>query len=824
MPDKTIRLGTLVILGMLVAPAGCREPRSVQAAVEQVMGPLPSREDLPPLAVETLEETVLGGGLVRRKVRYATETADTVSAWLFLPPEAAQGRRPAVLCLHQTTAIGKDEPAGLGGLPNLHFALELARRGFVTLAPDYPSFGEHAYDFSSRTWQSGSLKAVWDNMRGVDLLADLSQVDLDRIGCIGHSLGGHNAIFTAVFDDRLKAIVSSCGFTPFSHYKKGDLTGWTSPRYMPRIASEFGRDSARMPFDFPELIAALAPRGLFVNAPLHDGNFDCTGVKEAIAAARPAYEAKGAADRLVAVHPDCGHDFPVAQREEAYAFLTAHLGPEQTPRKPLSIGMIGLDTSHCLAFTEMGTGCREVTRLPMHDGEFVVGVWEGNRIGTFRGLRGGKPGYGGTAFGATGTASVGTTDGYRPLLIEVMNFFETGTPPVTPAETIQLFAFMESADESKHRGHVAVKVADVVAKAEAEADAKVRAILALEKPGLALEKPGIALRFHRPDTTEHFSDGVAAPAPPLLWTSQFAAPLAIDRGGDVEPAVASVVASLTDRLQRAGSSPADLVRLHVVVDDDAHTPAVLAALERHLPDAHPAVSVVTAASGADAGLRSDAVAVAAPARVNDQVRVVAGPAGTAAVTPTGAKVFVSGQAASGEPQAAVAGTIGQLATSLEGLGLGWRHVGQIRVFHQASFTPSEVIDLVRQAVGFEPCPPIVTAVWTGALPVEIEVVAHDPTSRDSADGDETTSFITPSGVTSSPGYTRIVRIGVGPSIWTGGMVASADASEGDHEAGDEFDRVVTTVEALGGDRRHLMKATYFVTSDAADPVVIHRSR
>jgi hypothetical protein len=80
--------------------------------------------------------------------------------------------------------------------------------------------------------------------------------------------------------------------------------------------------------------------------------------------------------------------------------------------------------------------------------------------------------------------------------------------------------------------------------------------------------------------------------------------------------------------------------------------------------------------------------------------------------PAGAKVFLSGLAASGEPRAAVAGTIGQLATSLEGLGLGWRHVGQIRVFHQASLARSEVIDLVRQAVGVEPCPPIVTDVWT----------------------------------------------------------------------------------------------------------------
>jgi enamine deaminase RidA (YjgF/YER057c/UK114 family)/dienelactone hydrolase len=976
MLDKIIRLGMMVLVALLATPAEARESESVRAAAEQVMGPLPSREGLPPLAVETLDETVLDGGLIRRKVRYATETDDRVSAWLFLPPEAAQGRRPAVLCLHQTTAIGKDEPAGLGGLPNLHYALELARRGFVTLAPDYPSFGEHAYDFSSRTWQSGSLKAVWDNMRGVDLLANLPQVDPDRIGCIGHSLGGHNAIFTAAFDDRLKAIVSSCGFTPFRHYKKGDLTGWTSPRYMPRIASEFGHDPARMPFDFPELIAAMAPRGLFVNAPLHDDNFDCAGVKEAIASAKPAYEAKGAAGRLAAVYPDCGHDFPEAARAAAYAFLAAQLAPEHAPRKPLTIGMIGLDTSHCLAFTEMlnveanpqripggrvalvypkgspdiassvsrvpdytkkitamgveviddleamiaqvdavlletndgrphleqalpvlrarkplfidkpvagsladtiaiyrladhfgtqcfsasslrfaagtqkvrngslgvvtgcdtfspcalepthpdlfwygihgcealftvmGIGCREVTRLPMRDGEFVVGVWDGDRIGTFRGSRGGKPGYGGTAFGAAGTAAVGASDGYRPLLVEIMKFFETGAPPVTPAETIELFAFMEAADESKRRGHVAVKVADVVAKAEVEAAAKVRAIL-------AAEKPKAALRFHRPDANAHFSDGVAAPAAPLLWTSQFAATLPMDPGGDVEPAVAAVVASLTATLQRAGCSLADLVRLQVAVDDDAQTPAVLAALERHLPDAHPAVSIVTAAPGADAGLLIDAVAVAAPSRATDQVHIVPGPEGTAAVIPTGAKVFLSGLAASGEPRAAVAGTIGQLAASLDGLGLGWGHVGQIRVFHQASLARSEVIDLVRQAVGVEPCPPVVAAVWTGGLPVEIEVVAHDPTSRDSADGDETIFFITPAGVTPSAGYTRIVRISAGPTIWTGGMVASGDAADGDSEAGDVFDRVVRTVEALGGDRRHLVKATYFVTSDEA---------
>ncbi|MFM8378569.1 MAG: hypothetical protein ACKOB1_04495, partial [Planctomycetia bacterium] len=459
-------------------------------------------------------------------------------------------------------------------------------------------------------------------------------------------------------------------------------------------------------------------------------------------------------------------------------------------------------------FAVMGTGCREVTRLPMRDGEFVVGTWEGNRIGTFRGLRGGKPGYGGTAFGAKGTAPVGASDGYRPLLVEIMKFFETGMAPVAPAETIELFAFMEAADESKRRGHVPVKIDDVLAKAEAEAEAKVRSIL-------ATEQPQNGLRFHRADPGAQFSDGVAAPAAPLLWTGQFAPPRAGNRGGDIESTVAAIVSSLKDTLQRAGSSPAHLVRLHVAVADDAQTPAVLTALGRHLADAHPAVSVVTAAPTADAQVLVDAVAVAAAPPEADRVHIVPGAAGTAAVLPRGPKVFVSGQAAPGEPRTAIAGTIGELAKSLGVVGLDWRHVAQIRVFHQGSISRSDVIDAVQQAVGLEPCPPVVTAIWTGGLPVEIEVVAHDPTAGGGSDGGERISFITPPGVTPSAGYTRIVRIGNGPSIWTGGMVARGDVAEGDQEAGDVFDQVVRTVEALGGDRRHLAKATYFVTSDAA---------
>ena len=98
----------------------------------------------------------------------------------------------------------------------MHYARHLAERGFVTLAPDYPSFGDYPYQFPAEDgYISGTMKAIYDNHRAIDLLQELKQVDPENIGCIGHSLGGHNTIFTSVFDTRIKAMVSNCGFTHF---------------------------------------------------------------------------------------------------------------------------------------------------------------------------------------------------------------------------------------------------------------------------------------------------------------------------------------------------------------------------------------------------------------------------------------------------------------------------------------------------------------------------------------------------------------------------------------------------------------------------------
>lgn len=295
--------------------------------LERVMGPFPGPERRTPMEVEEVE-VVDEPRFLRKRVRFRAEPGDRVTAWLLLPKGAKPEQpRPGALCLHQTTAIGKDEPVGLGGLPNLKYARELAERGYAVIAPDYPNFGESKVDVYALGYASASMKAVWNNLRAVDLLTSLPGVDGTRVGVIGHSLGGHNAIFTALFDPRLKVVVSSCGFNSFPYYYGGNIAGWSHRGYMPRLKDVFELDLRKVPFDFPELIGALAPRAFFTNSPLHDANFAVEGVKACLTSARPVYELFGAADRLRAEFPDAGHDFPPSVREAAYAFMDLHLKP-----------------------------------------------------------------------------------------------------------------------------------------------------------------------------------------------------------------------------------------------------------------------------------------------------------------------------------------------------------------------------------------------------------------------------------------------------------------------------------------------------------------
>ncbi len=116
-----------------------------------------------------------------------------------------------------------------------------------------------------------------------------------------------------------------------------------------------------------------------------------------------------------------------------------------------------------------GPAARRVSRVQTEGSELVTGVWKGGRIGTFRGVRQGHHDYGGTVFGTKGIAPSGGYSGYEPLVVEIVKFFKTGKPPVSAEETIEIFAFMEAADESKRQGGKPVEIEAVMAKARSVA-------------------------------------------------------------------------------------------------------------------------------------------------------------------------------------------------------------------------------------------------------------------------------------------------------------------------------------------------------------------
>jgi Oxidoreductase family, NAD-binding Rossmann fold len=127
-------------------------------------------------------------------------------------------------------------------------------------------------------------------------------------------------------------------------------------------------------------------------------------------------------------------------------------------------GIHGVET----LFTIMGTGCQTVSRTQNEGTDLVVGVWKGGRVGTFRGIRAGRADYGATVFGSKGIAPSSGYGGYEPLVVEIVKFFKTGKPPVSAEETIEIFAFMEAADESKRQGGKPVTVEGVMTKAKSQ--------------------------------------------------------------------------------------------------------------------------------------------------------------------------------------------------------------------------------------------------------------------------------------------------------------------------------------------------------------------
>lgn len=302
--------------------------------MQLVMGELPSLKGLPPFKTN-ITDSIAGKGYKRYRITFTVANNEILPALLYIPQLQNGKKRAAILALHSTDAAGKMVLSGTGKRPDRAYAIELAERGYVVLAPDYPGFGELSqYNFSNDRYESGTMKGIFNHIRCIDFLQSLPETDAERIGIIGHSLGGHNAIFTAAFDKRIKVTIASCGWTDFEYYNAGTavtekyggkLGPWAQELYMPYIRSKYQLDPDKIPFNFHEVISHIAPRAFFTNSPLYDANFNIDGVKAGMAKVELAYKKLNASDYLRAYYPDAKHDFPKDIRLHAYEFMDSIL-------------------------------------------------------------------------------------------------------------------------------------------------------------------------------------------------------------------------------------------------------------------------------------------------------------------------------------------------------------------------------------------------------------------------------------------------------------------------------------------------------------------
>src|SRR6185436_13299620 len=341
---ESLRLGAAGLAGAAASPARgaaseedetARPRRLDRATLLRLLGTTPAAP--PPLSPERVERVDLGD-VIPEKVTYAVEPGERVPAWVLIP-QAGKPPYPAVICHHQhggQFGVGKDGPAGLGSTPDQHYAIELARRGYVTIAPDALCFGERQdaagklkdaayerFEALHRLTEGKTLqgKYVWDARRALDYLESRPEVDRARIGMIGHSLGGQETLFTTAIDTRIKAAVSSCGFASLAVLER-DRILHNFALFVPGLA-EAG--------DYGAVLALVAPRPFLVAARTADPIFPRDGIEATVAAARAAYAAQDAADRLGTFYEDGAHEFSPAMREAAYAWLDRWLanGPNR---------------------------------------------------------------------------------------------------------------------------------------------------------------------------------------------------------------------------------------------------------------------------------------------------------------------------------------------------------------------------------------------------------------------------------------------------------------------------------------------------------------
>ena len=314
---------------------------ALRAIFRQTLGRGPS--EICPLDAEVVSETDRGD-YVQRKIAYNVAPDERIVADVLIPIDL-NARAPAVLCIHPTTPLGREQV--IGNDPSEKgrdraYALHLVRRGFITLAYDLISANERRYeglrDFDTapfyEKYPEWSIrgKDLWDLSGAVDLLETIPEADAKRIGSIGHSQGGGITIHAMALEPRISAGVSSCGDWP-SRFSKNPFnharTGWWVGRPFLRPYCQTGKP---FPIDLHEYLALAAPRAIMPITALNDFQYGLEETQitrpilermaESVSEVFALYGVKGNFRQVL--HEE-GHGFDDAHREIAYAFLEKRL-------------------------------------------------------------------------------------------------------------------------------------------------------------------------------------------------------------------------------------------------------------------------------------------------------------------------------------------------------------------------------------------------------------------------------------------------------------------------------------------------------------------
>jgi len=257
---------------------------------------------------------------------------DFIPTWLLIPDCPRSTPCPCMIIHHQHAGKfekGKEEPAGIMGDPQQAIAVELVQQGYVVATFDALGFSERQEEGGERFIFTRLLmfgmtlngKYCYDISRVIDFLETQQIIDKHRIGIMGHSLGGQMALWGALYDPRIKVIVSSCGFAKIFGYESicSHHINHNFALYLPNLLDPSGG------LDMHEVIGLLAPRPLILSNGVSDPIFPIEGVAEIHQWVEDLYKEEHQSQNLLTLRHSSGHGLPQSSKIKIYAFIAQRL-------------------------------------------------------------------------------------------------------------------------------------------------------------------------------------------------------------------------------------------------------------------------------------------------------------------------------------------------------------------------------------------------------------------------------------------------------------------------------------------------------------------